>query len=288
MKRHALRNSDSRLGFTLIELLVVIAIIALLAAMLLPTLARGKAAAKSAACKSNLRQLGTALNMYVGDYDKYPGNGAMYSGGAFQGIWATGMNWLNPYLGGKYDPDDVNNQGYWSYLKQPTVFSCPAVKPRQLPGFFGGPGAEVFELNYGYNELGTGWKDGKLRLGLGFTVEVSGFADGGLGQPLGHRSYVRPADVKNPSNLIAIADGANWLVPNPEVFNYNGPEEAGYRGTLFGVHPDGIWGQNPKGGANVALCDGHVEYGKERSWNAPSAAARARWNNDNEPHSETW
>ena len=59
----------------------MIAVIAILAALLLPTLAKAKANAQSAACKSNLRQLGLALSMYVDDYDKYPGNGAMYSGG---------------------------------------------------------------------------------------------------------------------------------------------------------------------------------------------------------------
>ena len=76
-------NSPSDHGFTLVELLVVIAVIAILAALLLPVLAKGKAAAKSAACKSNLRQLGLALNIYVNDYGKYPGNAAMYSGETF-------------------------------------------------------------------------------------------------------------------------------------------------------------------------------------------------------------
>ena len=76
-------------AFTLVELLVVIAVIAILAALLLPTLARARASAKSAACKSNLRQLGLVLSMYVSDYDKYPGNAAMYQGGVFQGIRVT-------------------------------------------------------------------------------------------------------------------------------------------------------------------------------------------------------
>jgi len=62
----------SKRAFTLIEMLVVIAIVAILAALLLPALSRGKDSAKSAACKSNLRQLGIAVNLYATETGYYP------------------------------------------------------------------------------------------------------------------------------------------------------------------------------------------------------------------------
>lgn len=87
------RRQGQRTGiasFTLIELLVVIAIIALLAALLLPALNSARASARSAACVSNVRQIGLGFITYAGDFEgKWP-NREVYNGIRDFGLYLNG------------------------------------------------------------------------------------------------------------------------------------------------------------------------------------------------------
>ncbi len=125
-----------RNGFTLIELLVVIAIIAILAAILFPVFARAREKARQTACLSNVKQIGTALMMYLSDYDDV----------------------MPQYLVLSGRPDSLPDIGYdytawqdrlYPYVKNTQVFVCPSGgsyrgTPREYHGSYGGNYRYVF------------------------------------------------------------------------------------------------------------------------------------------------
>ena len=111
---------DKAKGFTLIELLVVIAIIAVLLAILMPAMRKIKEIARETACKSNLRNIGLAVAMYLDDYDrKIPHTG---SSNGFRWWENDGVTYRRPGSG---------SGTYWGtfykdYLKDTKIFGCPS------------------------------------------------------------------------------------------------------------------------------------------------------------------
>ena len=278
-------------GFTLIELLVVIAIIALLAALLLPALARAKSAAHSAVCKSNLRLLGVALSLYTDEYQMYPGGPPFFGGVTLHtpGLMSQrALIWLAPFVSADIASHHDGTIEGLRFDVGTTVFHCPAKRLEPVMPFDvdsislnpidagsgaprGGTGwpsvwnRRVRPYGYGYNGLGTLQKP-PARASLGLAPIVSG----GVLVP------VRESSVRSPSDMIAIADSVDRSL------GYVHPYSRSH-----GNRPDTV-GSVHNAGANAVFCDGHVEYSKQADWTEETSAARRRWNNDNEPHPETW
>jgi len=109
------RILGKRSAFTLIELLVVIAIIAILAAILFPVFAQARDKARSAACLSNAKQIGTGMYMYVQDYDE-----TFY----WQRAWDECDNWGPGAWGAQYWSYTRWPIRLMPYLKNEGVFKC--------------------------------------------------------------------------------------------------------------------------------------------------------------------
>lgn len=130
-----MRRKIGRGGFTLIELLVVIAIIAILAAILFPVFISAKEKARHAKCQSNLKQLGTAINLYLQDWnDRFMQR--------YSKLDSDGLHWfetLYPYM-----PGQTQSRYAWDPDRSRGILRCPS--------FVGGEeGQPNSGMSYGFN-----------------------------------------------------------------------------------------------------------------------------------------
>jgi len=242
-----------RRGFTLIELLVVIAIIAILAAILFPVFAQAREKARTASCLSNTKQVGTAVQMYIQDYDEvFPMSdnfGVVIPNSPVQGGYQYWGDAIYPYV--KNGGESLHPTLKGGTLHYGPVQRCPS--------------AANFWTGYAYN------------------IQLGYYPSGQLGSVSSDptRTGVPLASCNQPAELIVILDNQpmySWLrnnlgrddansqlimyrwFPTSDVktcmTNYNWPESA----ALAGIPGQGIPSARHSGGITAVFADGHSKW----------------------------
>jgi prepilin-type N-terminal cleavage/methylation domain-containing protein/prepilin-type processing-associated H-X9-DG protein len=230
--------------FTLIELLVVIAIIAILSAMLLPSLQRARISAKISTCTSNCKQFGQAIDMYVSD------NGNVYM--PHSNGWDNGNTSVTQ--SGNWGVRLYNNQ----YLRARALFTCPITYPLFTHASANGPNDVI-------NNPNTDLSTALSYIGYGYNAAIGGFKE-----PSGDcNDITAPArKIRNPAAKVLITETrSNSDTPYGSHFVravISG--STGYPLFLMTAHHNpafsGKWVDASKyqsGSSTVLFADGHVE-----------------------------
>ena len=264
MKLHRLSKPSPK-AFTLIELLVVIAIIAILAAMLLPALAKAKDKARTVNCISNLRQWGLSIQLYTSDSgEKLPRDG-MDAAGQYPGNNGA-VNDPNAWF--NLLPELVAEKKLSTYaintVGSPKVNSTIMPFPGGLGKMWECPAATMSDADLA--NLGGGTLNGKDGF-FSYVMNIDLKKADSSGVTGGNRTY--PSMPKQTS----IPKQSATVFMTDQYFNYT----EGTGNTFYSVNPAARWRVFPtrhsKQGGILVFFDGHSAYFKQSYAGKPSEQA---------------